>query len=56
MSGKFTFGKKMQQKSWSSSEIDKEWEEKKMVFVLLGLIIAMILMAVFIWWIRRSLR
>jgi hypothetical protein len=55
MPERFQFGHKMQRKSWDSSEIDQEAEDKKVRFVLLGLIAFMIIMALFMWWIKQSL-
>lgn len=48
-------GYKMQRKSWDASEIDPEKEEKKMTFVFLALIIGFVLLAIFMWWMRKTL-
>lgn len=50
-----SFGHKMQRKSWDSSETDPEAEDRKIGFVLVGVIVLMIIMAFFMWWIRQSL-
>jgi hypothetical protein len=49
------FGQKMQRKSWNSSDINQEWEDKKIGITLLVVFVAMILLTILMWWVRQHL-
>lgn len=55
MARKTALGHRMQKKSWDSSEIDKESEDKKIGLFFLGVVLVMILMAFLMWWIKNTL-
>ncbi len=56
MAKHYKFGHRMPRKSWKSSEIDPELENRKLVLVLLGLVAMFILMTLFMWWVKHHVR
>ena len=48
-------GYKMPPKTWDSSQIDGEMEDKRIVLVLIGLVIVMVGMAYLMFFIRKSI-
>ena len=55
MSRIYQFGHKMQRKSWKSSEIDPESQDRMVGYVIMGVIVFMVLAALFMWWVKKSI-
>jgi hypothetical protein len=55
MGRKSIFWHNLQIRSLASSEIDQELEERKIGLVFIGIVVFMILMGLFMWWVKNSL-
>lgn len=49
------FKQRPKKKSLHPSETNQEWEDKKIILVFLGMIIIFTLIALFMWWVRKTL-